>query len=110
MENCIFCKIARGDIPSKKTYEDEKVLAFLDINPKATGHTLLIPKKHYRWFQDLPEDIADDLFRIARKVARDIKEEFDADYIRLGIVGTDVPHVHVHLIPQKLGGIKAQED
>jgi histidine triad (HIT) family protein len=106
MENCIFCKIAKGEIPSKKVYEDDRVYAFFDIHPKAPGHTLLVPKEHYQWFQDLPEDISDDLFRAAKKIATDLKEEWSADYVRLGIVGTDIPHVHVHLVPQKLGDTK----
>ena len=109
MENCIFCKIAAGEIPAEKTYEDDTSIAFLDIHPKAPGHTLLIPKAHYQWFQELPDDISDSLFRAAKVVARDIKEKNGGDYVRLGIVGTDVPHVHLHLIPQKLGDKKVQE-
>ncbi len=102
MENCIFCKIVSGDIPAKKTYEDENVIAFLDIHPKAPGHTLLIPKNHHRWFLDLPDIEYTDLFKVAKTLGQKLKEEYDADYIRLGIVGTDVPHVHVHLIPLKI--------
>lgn len=104
MENCIFCKIAKGEIPPGlgKVYEDEKLFAFLDIHPKATGHTLLIPKEHIQWFQDLPDDLSDYLFRVAKKLAKQIKGERGADYIHLSIVGKDVPHVHVHLIPRKL--------
>jgi histidine triad (HIT) family protein len=109
MENCIFCKIAAGQIPADKVYEDEKVVAFLDIHPKAPGHTLVIPKEHYPWFQDVPDQVGDDLFRVARKIARDLKVSQAADYVRLGIVGTDVPHTHVHLVPQKLGEPKAHE-
>jgi histidine triad (HIT) family protein len=99
MDDCIFCKIARGEVPSSKVYEDDKVVAFLDIHPKAPGHTLVIPKEHYRWFTDLPDALSDDLFRAAKKVAKDLKEKHDADFVRLSIVGTDVPHVHMHLIP-----------
>lgn len=102
MENCIFCKIASGKIPSEKVYEDDDLFAFLDINPRAPGHTLLIPKAHYPWFQELPDDISDKLFRKAKVLAKELKEKHAADYIRLDIVGTDVAHVHVHLIPQKI--------
>ncbi len=108
MENCIFCKIAAGDIPANKVYEDDKIVAFLDINPKAPGHTLLIPKTHHQWFQDLPDDIYDALFRAAKKVAQDLKVQNNADYVRLGIVGTDVPHAHIHMVPQKLSDKKVQ--
>lgn len=108
MSDCIFCKIVAGEIPAEKIYEDEFSVAFLDIHPKAPGHTLLIPKTHVQWFQDLPDEISDPLFRTAKKIARDIKEKFDAGYVRLGIVGTDVPHVHLHLVPQKLSDTKVQ--
>ena len=99
MENCIFCKIASGEITADKVYEDDKVVAFLDIHPKAPGHTLLIPKEHYQWFYELPDDLSDHLFRIAKKIARDLKEKHQANLVRLSIVGDEVPHTHVHLIP-----------
>jgi histidine triad (HIT) family protein len=102
MDNCIFCKIASGEIPSKKNYEDDMVIGFLDIHPKAEGHTLLIPKKHYRWFTDMPQDEWQALMGSAQIVAKQIKDEYQADFVRLGAVGTDVPHVHIHLIPQKM--------
>ncbi len=102
MENCIFCKIVEGGIPANKTYEDDQIIAFLDIHPKAPGHTLLIPKEHHRWFYELPDDVAADLFKAAKVVSLKLKEEYQSDFVRLGIVGTDVPHVHVHLIPQNL--------
>ena len=101
MPNCIFCKIAKGEIPADKVYEDNKVVAFLDIHPKAPGHTMLIPKEHYRWFYDMPDDITADLFNAAKIVALKLKDTYHADFVRLGIVGTDIPHVHVHLIPQE---------
>ena len=102
MENCIFCKIASGEIPSKKVYEDDQVFAFLDIHPKAPGHTLLIPKAHYQWFDELPDDLSDHLFRTAKVLARELKRKDGTDYVHLSIVGKDVPHVHIHLIPRKL--------
>ena len=102
MENCIFCKIIAGEIPAKKTFEDENAIAVLDIHPKAKGHTLLIPKEHHEWFQDMPDSVSDVLFRTAKKLARQLKSEYGADYIHLSIVGRDVPHVHVHLIPRML--------
>ncbi len=101
METCIFCKIVKGEIPANKIHEDASTLAFLDIHPKAPGHTLLIPKDHHRWFLDMPDTLSDDLFRVAKKLGQKLKEDYRADYVRLGIVGTDVPHVHIHLIPLK---------
>jgi histidine triad (HIT) family protein len=100
--NCIFCKIANKEIPSQITFEDETCLAFLDIHPKAPGHTLLIPKEHHPWFVDMPDELSDKLFRNAKKLSQKLKKDYEADYIRLGIVGIDVPHTHIHLIPLKL--------
>lgn len=100
--NCIFCKIAKKEIPSELVYEDSEFVAFFDINPVAKGHTLLVPKDHYRWFTDLPDELYDKLFRKARDIANILKIEHGADFVRLGIVGKDVPHTHIHLIPQKL--------
>lgn len=108
MEDCIFCKIILGEIPAQKTHEDETSIAFLDIHPKAPGHTLLVPKAHHQWFQELPDEISDPLFRAAKIIAKKIKNDVGADYVRLGIVGTDVPHVHLHLVPQKLSDKKVE--
>jgi histidine triad (HIT) family protein len=103
MNDCVFCRIIRGEIPAQKTYEDERFLAFLDINPKSPGHTLLVPKEHYQWFYDLPDELYDALFRTARMLALKLKAERGADYVQLSIIGKDVPHAHVHLIPRMLG-------
>lgn len=103
MENCIFCKIVSGEIPAEKTYEDDSTIAFLDIHPKAPGHMLLIPKAHYRWFEEMPDELGDQVFRAAKKIAKDMKRKTGADHVQLGIVGKDVPHVHLHLIPRQHG-------
>ena len=102
MENCIFCKIVRGELSATKKFESERFLAFLTIDPKGPEHTLLIPKEHYQWFIDMPDELSDELFRIAKRLAKQLKEETRSDYVRLGIVGKDVPHAHVHLVPQSL--------
>lgn len=102
MDDCIFCKIVRGEIPAQKTFEDDEFIAFPDIHPKAPGHTLLIPKAHYQWFTDLPDELYTKLFDNAKLLARELKRQNGADYVHLSIVGKDVPHVHVHLIPQKI--------
>ena len=105
MENCIFCKIASGEIPKKPEeikFTNERFLAFLDIHPKSPGHTVLIPKVHYTWFQDLPDDLYHEMFAVIKEIVPQLKKGYDADYIHLSIVGKDVPHVHVHLIPRKL--------
>lgn len=105
MSDCIFCKIASHEIPKKPEevkFEDDNFIAFLDIHPKAPGHTVLIPKAHYKWFIDTPDEVSDGLFRVAKIVAKELKTEYNSDYIHLSIVGKDVPHAHVHLIPRKL--------
>lgn len=102
MNDCIFCKIASGEIPAEKIYEDERHVAFLDIKPVAPGHTLLIPKKHYRWFYDLPDDEYTELFLKAKELVPMLKERYRGEYVKLGAVGTDVPHVHLHLIPRNI--------
>jgi histidine triad (HIT) family protein len=104
MDDCIFCKIARGDVPSQKAHhEGDTIVSFPDIHPVAPGHTLVIPVAHYEWFYQLPDDISDRLFRACKKIAAELKEQTGADYIHLSIVGKDVPHVHVHLIPRHFG-------
>jgi histidine triad (HIT) family protein len=102
MENCIFCKIISGEIPAQKTYEDDTSIAFLDIHPKAPGHTLLVPKAHHQWFYEVPKEIANKWFEAAQLIALKLKQDIGADYVQLSIVGKDVPHAHIHLIPRML--------
>ncbi len=98
MNDCIFCKIVRGDIPAHKVYEDEKFLAFLDIRPLAPGHTLIIPKRHYRWVWDVPDIGA--YFETVRTVAQALQRAFGPiDEVHARIVGEEVPHAHIWLYP-----------
>ncbi len=102
MKDCIFCKIIAGEVPSEKAHhEDNRVVSFPDYHPVRPGHTLVVPAEHYQWFWELPDELANDLFKAARTLARKLKDETGADYIQLSIVGKDVPHVHLHLIPRK---------
>ena len=99
MDDCVFCKITKGEIPCHKVYEDDNFLAFLDINPIALGHTLLIPKKHYRWVYDLPN--FGEYWQVAQKIALNIKKsELDPDFISFLTVGNEVPHAHIHIVPR----------
>ncbi|MCF7926904.1 MAG: HIT family protein [Candidatus Izimaplasma sp.] len=104
MVSCIFCKIRDGEIPSYKIYEDDKVLAFLDITQATKGHTLIIPKRHVKNVFDLPEDVAADLFRRIPKIANALKNTFNP--IGLNIINNNdkplqsVFHYHVHLVPR----------
>ena len=102
MDNYSFCKIVRGEIPTHATYENEFVIAFPDINPSAPGHHLVIPKEHHHWFYEVPGEIANEWFSAAQMLGLKLKEDHGADYVELKIVGIDVPHTHIHLIPRKL--------
>ncbi|MDG2174466.1 MAG: HIT domain-containing protein [Flavobacteriaceae bacterium] len=95
----IFSKIISGDIPSFKVAENEKFLAFLDINPNTRGHTLCIPKKEVDDFLDLDPLLFKELIGFSRDVALAIKKTIPCEKVALSIVGLEVPHVHVHLIP-----------
>ena len=102
-QNCVFCKIVSGEIPTGTiVYENEYVTAFPDLHPVAPGHTLLIPKEHHQWFYEVPGDIANEWFASAQKIALQLKEEYGADYVELKIIGVDVHHTHIHLIPRKI--------
>ena len=98
MTDCIFCKIIKGQIPSYKVYEDDRFLAFLDINPLNPGHAQVIPKKHYRWVWDVA-DIGP-YYEVVRKVANAQKKAFDTDYVVSLVFGEDVSHAHVWLVPR----------
>lgn len=95
----IFTKIINGDFPSYKIAEDDRFYAFLDIHPVAKGHTLVIPKEEIDYVFDLPDDLLGDLVIFAKKVALAIEKEVDCARIGMTVVGLEVPHAHVHLIP-----------
>jgi len=97
----IFSKIIAGKIPSYKIYEDDKHYAFLDINPNAVGHTLCVPKKEVDKIFDLSEKDYNDLMEFSRKVALAIKKSIPCKRVGMSVIGLEVPHVHVHLIPLK---------
>lgn len=104
MDKTIFEKIILGEIPCFKVYEDETTFAFLDINPKSPGHTLVIPKKHYRNIHDLPDDISAALFISVKKIASAVKEVTNCDGIKIimnneAAAGQVIFHAHVHIIP-----------
>lgn len=99
MEDSIFTKIIRGEIPCHKVYEDEQTLAFLDIHPVQPGHTLVIPKKQVEFLWDLDEETYQAVMTTAKKVALRLREVLPVAYVGQQIIGVDVPHAHVHLIP-----------
>lgn len=95
----IFTKIINGEIPSHKIYEDENFYAFLDISPVQKGHTLLIPKKEVDDMFDLEDKILSELYITAKKISKAIKKEFPCNRIGHAVIGLEVPHAHMHLIP-----------
>lgn len=98
---CIFCKIVKNEIPADKVYEDDKIIAFLDINPVAPGHTLVIPKAHHEVMADTPDELLAYIFVQSKKLMQTLKTAMGADFVVLSVVGIDVPHFHIHLIPRK---------
>ena len=95
----IFTKIILGEIPSYKIYEDENYYAFLDINPNALGHTLCIPKKEVDKLFDLDDETYKGLMIFSKIIAEALKKAVDCQRIGISVIGLEVPHVHVHLIP-----------
>ena len=104
-EECIFCALVAGKIPSIKVFEDQSHIAFLDINPRNPGHTLVIPKKHYEVVMDMPEPDAGKLFEVVKRMSVNIKSGTKADGVSIiqnnyKVAGQVVPHVHFHVIPR----------
>ncbi|MCG9791588.1 HIT family protein [Flavobacterium algicola] len=95
----IFSKIIKGEIPSYKIVEDDNYFAFLDINPNAKGHTLCIPKVEVDRIFDLDEEVYMGLMQFSRKVAVAIEKTIPCNRVGLSVIGLEVPHAHVHLIP-----------
>lgn len=99
MKPSIFTKIINGEIPCHKVYEDDTTFAFLDINPATKGHTLVVPKRQVEFVWDLSDDEYRALMTTVKKIALHLREQLDVPYVGEVVVGVDVPHAHVHLIP-----------
>lgn len=104
-EDCVFCGIVAGEIPSYTVHDGEDVYAFLDANPLARGHTLVVPKDHHERVADLPADTGDAVFSTLRRLAPAVERAVDADGVTVGMndgeaAGQEVPHVHGHLVPR----------
>jgi histidine triad (HIT) family protein len=97
-EDCIFCKIIKGKIPSYKVYEDKDFFAFLDMNPLNPGHTLLVPKKHVKYVNDYEPFC--EYWQIARKLSKKIEKAMKCILVSYIVYGLGVPHAHIHLIPK----------
>lgn len=97
----IFAKIAAGEIPSYKCAENEKFYAFLDINPLVKGHTLVIPRREEDYIFDLDDNELAEMTVFAKKVARAIKTAFPCRKVGMAVLGLEVPHAHIHLVPMR---------
>lgn len=99
MEDSIFTKIIKGDIPCYKVYEDNKTFAFLDIHPVQPGHVLVVPKKQVEFVWDLEEEDYRALMETVRRMAVHVRDALNTPYVGSKVIGVDVPHAHIHLIP-----------
>lgn len=107
-QNCIFCKIANGEIPSKTLYEDEQFRVLLDLGPATKGHALILPKNHYKNLYELPDETAADVMKLAKKMAVQMTQRLGCDGFNLvqnnnEAAGQTVFHFHMHLIPRYEG-------
>ncbi len=105
MQDCIFCQIIKGELPSTKVYESEEILAFLDINPVNIGHALIIPKEHYPNIYETPEETMSHMIKVAKKISLAVKEAVNADGVNIAMnnnhaAGQVVFHSHIHVIPR----------
>lgn len=107
-KDCIFCKIAQGKIPAEKVAESDNFLAFKDVNPRAEGHTQVIPKKHFVTLLDIPNKLGQELLKITKEVSSDLMDKklgdgFNILMNNLECAGQVVFHAHIHVIPRKEG-------
>ena len=103
--NCIFCKIANGEIPAKTVYEDEEFRVILDLAPATKGHALILPKSHYKNLYELPDETAAKVMKLAKKMATTMTEKLGCDGFNIvqnnnEVAGQTVFHFHMHLIPR----------
>ena len=99
----IFCKIVKGDIPSKKLYEDELVMVIMDVNPTSNGHSLVIPKDHYQDFFDIKKEVLEHIMDVTKEMAIKLEEKLGCEGITLiqnNGISQDVKHFHLHLVPK----------
>ena len=101
--DCLFCKISEGIVPSSKIYEDDEVLVFLDINPTTNGDSLIIPKKHFKDFREVPNDLLNHMYDVMNKLYPIYQEKLHCDGLTISHntdFGQDIKHFHIHFIPR----------
>jgi histidine triad (HIT) family protein len=100
VKDCIFCKITKGEVSCDKVYENKNFFVFLDMMPVSDGHLLIVPKKHIVWMQEADDKTISDIFKLTKKIMLAMKKSMKCDYIQESVVGEEVPHFHIHLIPR----------
>ncbi len=98
-EDCIFCRIGAGTVPAHTLYENARIIAFLDLHPIHPGHVQIIPRTHYPAFDDLPEPLLAEIAATGQKLARVLRQLFDAPRVGFMFSGADIAHVHAHVLP-----------
>ena len=96
---CLFCRIARGDVPARLVHESENVIAFLDIRPIRNGHVLVVPREHFPFYDDLPSEVANEVMRAAQLLAPTLRACFQVERVALFFTGVDIAHAHAHVVP-----------
>lgn len=98
-DNCLFCRIARHELPAHAIHDDSRIFAFLDIHPVRRCHVLIIPKQHYPYFEDMPADLAGHIVNLGQRLARHMKRLYSVDRVGLAFTGIHVAHAHAHIVP-----------
>ncbi|MDO5703854.1 MAG: HIT family protein [Paracoccus sp. (in: a-proteobacteria)] len=99
MTNCLFCRITSGELPAHKVAETENLVAFLDLHPIRPGHTLIVPRAHHVWFEDMPAPLAAEVMEMCQHIARAQKKLYEVERVAMFFTGIHVPHVHAHVLP-----------
>ena len=97
--DCLFCRIAQGELPAHVVHEDDEIMAFLDLHPIRPGHALVIPKAHHVWFEDVPAPLAARVMECSQTLARRMKRLFGVERVAMFFTGIHVPHAHAHVVP-----------
>ena len=99
LDDCLFCRIASGEVEAHEVYRDERIVAFLDIGPIRDGHVQIIPVEHFDTFEALPPDLSADILRLGQRLARVQKRIYAVSRVAFMFTGGDIPHAHAHVIP-----------
>jgi histidine triad (HIT) family protein len=97
--DCLFCRIAAGEVPARLVHETKDLVAFLDIHPIRRGHVLIVPREHFPYYDDLPAEVANELISVAQRLAPALRASFGVERVGLFFTGVDIAHAHAHVVP-----------